>query len=43
MAAALPFIDDFLPIHNLHSLSTLAEHLAAFELIVKDDYETAGL
>jgi uncharacterized protein with von Willebrand factor type A (vWA) domain len=28
MAAALPFIDDFLPIHNLHSLSMLAEHLA---------------
>jgi uncharacterized protein len=29
MAAALPFVDDFLPIHNLHSLSMLAEHLAA--------------
>jgi len=29
MAAALPYIDDFMPIHNLHSLSTLAEHLAA--------------
>jgi len=29
MAAALPFIDDFLPIHNLQSLSTLAAHLAA--------------
>jgi len=29
MAAALPFIDDFLPIHNLHSLSTLAVHLSA--------------
>jgi len=29
MAAALPFIDDFLPIHNLHSLSTLAAHLSA--------------
>ena len=29
MAAALPFIDDFLPIHNLQSLSTLAEHLGA--------------
>ncbi|MBC7813656.1 MAG: VWA domain-containing protein [Burkholderiales bacterium] len=27
MAAALPFVDDFMPIHNLHSLSTLAEHL----------------
>jgi uncharacterized protein with von Willebrand factor type A (vWA) domain len=29
MAAALPFVDDFLPIHNLQSLSTLAAHLAA--------------
>lgn len=29
MAAALPFIDDFLPIHNLQSLSTLAEHLGS--------------
>ena len=28
MAAALPFIDDFLPIHNLQSLETLAKHLA---------------
>lgn len=27
MAAALPFIDDFLPIHNLQSLSNLAAHL----------------
>jgi len=29
MAAALPFVDDFLPIHNLQSLSELAQHLAA--------------
>lgn len=29
MAAALPFIDDFLPIHNLQSLEALAEHLNA--------------
>jgi uncharacterized protein len=29
MAAALPYIDDFLPLHNLRSLSELAEHLAA--------------
>jgi len=28
MTAALPFIDDFLPIHNLQSLSALAAHLA---------------
>lgn len=27
MAAALPFIDDFLPIHDLQSLDQLAEHL----------------
>lgn len=29
MQAALPFIDDFLPVHNLVSLSALAEHLNA--------------
>jgi uncharacterized protein len=29
MAAALPFVDDFLPIHNLASLRALAERLAA--------------
>jgi len=28
MAAALPYIDDFLPIHNLQSLMALAAHLA---------------
>lgn len=28
MAAALPFIDDFLPVHNLQSLIMLSEHLA---------------
>ncbi len=27
MAAALPFVDDFLPIHNLESLEQLAAHL----------------
>jgi uncharacterized protein with von Willebrand factor type A (vWA) domain len=27
--AALPFIDDFLPVHNLASLEDLAEHLAS--------------
>lgn len=27
MVAALPFVDDFLPVHNLHSLEQLAEHL----------------
>lgn len=29
MAAAIPFIDDFLPVHNLQSLETLSEHLAS--------------
>jgi uncharacterized protein with von Willebrand factor type A (vWA) domain len=29
MTAALPYIDDFLPIHNFQSLSTLAAHLAS--------------
>jgi uncharacterized protein with von Willebrand factor type A (vWA) domain len=28
MAAALPFIDDFLPVHNLQSLEALSRHLA---------------
>jgi uncharacterized protein with von Willebrand factor type A (vWA) domain len=28
MAAALPYIDDFLPIHNLQSLRALSDHLA---------------
>ena len=27
MKAALPFVDDFLPVHNLASLETLAAHL----------------
>lgn len=29
MAAALPYVDDFMPIYNLHSLTALAAHLAA--------------
>jgi uncharacterized protein with von Willebrand factor type A (vWA) domain len=28
MAAALSYVDDFLPIHNMQSLSELAAHLA---------------
>ena len=27
MQAALPYVDDFLPVHNLASLDALAEHL----------------
>jgi uncharacterized protein with von Willebrand factor type A (vWA) domain len=27
MAAALPYIDDFLPVHNLQSLTELSQHL----------------
>ncbi len=29
MATALPYVDDFLPVHNLQSLHALSEHLAA--------------
>ncbi|MDX1687625.1 MAG: VWA domain-containing protein [Candidatus Promineifilaceae bacterium] len=29
MSAALPFVDDFLPVHNLQSLQALSEHLAS--------------
>jgi uncharacterized protein with von Willebrand factor type A (vWA) domain len=29
MQAALPFVDDFLPVHNLDSLAALAAHLGA--------------
>ncbi|MCB9128937.1 MAG: VWA domain-containing protein [Ardenticatenales bacterium] len=29
MAAALPFVDDFLPVHNLQSMAQLAERLAS--------------
>ncbi len=28
MAAALPFVDDFLPVHNLHSFEQLSRHLS---------------
>jgi hypothetical protein len=28
MQAALPYVDDFMPVHNLESLEQLAEHLA---------------
>ena len=28
MQAAMPFIDDFLPVHNLESLEALADHLS---------------
>ncbi|MFZ0545103.1 MAG: VWA domain-containing protein [Candidatus Promineifilaceae bacterium] len=31
MTAALPYIDDFLPIHNLQSLTELSRHLAALD------------
>lgn len=31
MQAALPFIDDFLPVHNLTSLEELAQHLRALD------------
>jgi hypothetical protein len=28
MQAALPYVDDFLPVHNMNSLQTLAERLS---------------
>ena len=31
MQSALPYIDDFLPVHNLASLEDLAQHLRQFE------------
>jgi uncharacterized protein with von Willebrand factor type A (vWA) domain len=31
MAAALPYVDDFLPVHNLRSLEQLGEVLARIE------------
>jgi uncharacterized protein len=33
MQAALPFVDDFLPVHNLESLEELAEHLNGLDLV----------
>ena len=30
MKAALPYVDDFLPVHNLNSLDSLAQHLNTF-------------
>ena len=35
MQAALPFIDDFLPVHNLNSLEMLGEHLAGLTAVKK--------
>ena len=32
MKAALPYIDDFLPVHNLNSLESLAQHLSNLRL-----------
>ena len=29
MKAALPFVDDFLPVHNLNNLESLAQHLSS--------------
>jgi hypothetical protein len=29
MKAALPYVDDFLPVHNLNSLESLAQHLSS--------------
>ena len=32
MKAALPYIDDFLPVHNLNSLESLAEQLSSLRV-----------
>jgi uncharacterized protein with von Willebrand factor type A (vWA) domain len=37
MAAALPFVDDFLPAHNLASLQALAQLLSSVDLHVRPD------
>ncbi|MEM9777899.1 MAG: CoxE, partial [Chloroflexota bacterium] len=31
MIAAMPYIDDFLPVHNLNSLEALASHLRGLD------------
>lgn len=40
MAAALPYIDDFLPIHNLQSLTELSQHLGRLGKRKGDFYGT---
>jgi uncharacterized protein with von Willebrand factor type A (vWA) domain len=43
MVAALPFVDDFLPIHNLANLGTLAALLTRLDLDVRPDRRQARL
>lgn len=46
MTAALPFVDDFLPVHNLQSLSALSDHLSRlgrFRSVQRKWGESAGL
>ena len=43
MSAALPFIDEFLPIHNFHSLEQLAERLGALPARRSDANRPAGV
>jgi uncharacterized protein with von Willebrand factor type A (vWA) domain len=31
MQVTLPFVDDFLPVHNLQSLSALSQHLSMLD------------
>ncbi|MDX1616268.1 MAG: VWA domain-containing protein, partial [Candidatus Promineifilaceae bacterium] len=42
MQAALPFVDDFLPVHNLASLDELANHLANLQLARAPFARTVG-
>ena len=41
MQAALPYIDDFLPAHNLHSLQELARHLSPPDGPTRTAFDTA--
>ena len=45
MKAALPFVDDFLPVHNLNSLESLSKHLNDLgnERMVMKTYRTPSL
>ena len=42
MHTCLPFIDDFLPVHNLASLEELAAHLRGLEDRPRSARESAG-
>lgn len=43
MAAALPYIDDFLPVHNLQSLLSVAQHLASLRQNRSSRFQSATI